>query len=137
MELDVDPAAEAGLPAGSRVLLNEDGLAPGCVIEDVYIFPGIPGELKAMFTEVASEFSGEKRTQLLYTTEPEANIIPQLEAVMSAFDVTVGCYPDRDAGHNRLKITATNDEQLTEATAWLHERVSASHTPVSRDERHQ
>jgi nicotinamide-nucleotide amidase len=133
LDLDVDPESEAALPAGSRPLLNEEGLAPGCVLENVYVFPGIPDELEAMFERVADEFTGDRRSQTLYTVEPEANLVPRLEDVMAEFDVTVGCYPDREAGHNRLKILATDDDHLDDATEWLLEHLSASETPVSRD----
>jgi len=133
IDLDVDPESEAAVPEGSRPLLNEAGLAPGCVLDNVYVFPGIPEELEAMFEQVAGEFTGDKRTRTLYTVEPEANIVPQLDAVMAEFDVTVGCYPDRDAGHNRLKVTGTDGEQLDGATEWLLDNVDASETPVSRD----
>lgn len=133
LNLDVDPESEAALPEGSRPLLNEEGLAPGCVIDNVYVFPGIPDELEAMFQQVAGEFTGDQQSKTLYTVEPEANIVSQLEEVMGTFDVTVGCYPDREAGHNRLKITATDDEHLDGATEWLLEHVEASETPVSRD----
>ena len=132
-DLDIDPESEAALPAGSRPLLNDEGLAPGCVLENVYVFAGIPSELKAMFRQVADEFTGDRVTQTLYTVEPEANIVPQLEEVMAAFDVTVGCYPDRDAGHNRLKIVGTDPEEIAAATEWVTEQINASRTPVSRD----
>jgi nicotinamide-nucleotide amidase len=131
LELDVD--AEATIPEGARPLLNPQGLAPGCVVENVYVFPGIPQELKAMFGEIAEEFSGAAVSHFLYTTEPEANIIPTLEDVAEEFDVAVGCYPDRNARHNRLKITAEDDETLSAATAYLRERVETSETPVERD----
>lgn len=133
LDVDVDAEAEAAVPAGSRPLLNEAGLAPGCVLENVYVFPGIPEELEAMFEQVAAEFAGEKRSRTLYTVEPEANVVTQLEAVMDQHEVSVGCYPDREAGHNRLKLTATDDEELAAAAAWLLEHVDASETPVSRD----
>ena len=132
-DLDIDPAAEATLPDGARPLLNPEGLAPGCVVENVYVLPGIPRELKAMFDTVAEEFSGDAISHLLYTVEPEANMVSTLEAITDAFDVAVGCYPDRDARHNRLKLTATDEATLTEATAWLHERIDVSDTPVERD----
>jgi hypothetical protein len=45
----------------------------------------------------------------------------------------VGCYPDRDARHNRLKLTATDEAVLEEATAWLRERIEVSVTPIERD----
>jgi molybdenum cofactor synthesis domain-containing protein len=132
-EFDVDVAAEAAIPAGSRPLLTEAGLAPGCVIEGVYVMPGIPDELKAMFATVADEFAGDRRSRFLYTVEPESNIVPTLEAAMERFDVAVGCYPDREADHNRLKVTATDDDALDDAAAWLLSNVNASETPVRRN----
>ncbi len=132
-ELALNREAEAAIPAGSRPLLNETGLAPGCVVENVYVLPGIPGELKAMFSAVAEEFSGDRTSRFLYTVEPEANIIPALEATMDRFAVTVGCYPDREADHNRLKLTASADSVLDAASDWLLSQINASETPVSRD----
>ncbi|APW98454.1 competence/damage-inducible protein A [Halobiforma lacisalsi AJ5] len=131
-DLAVDVDAEAALPEGSRPLLNDEGLAPGCVLENVYVFPGIPDELQAMFASVAEEFAGDRRSQFLYTVEPEANIVHALEGAMDRFAVTVGCYPDREAGHNRLKVTGTDDD-VEAAADWLLEAIDASETPVSRD----
>ena len=132
-ELDIDREAEAAIPAESRPLINEAGLAPGCVVDNVYVLPGIPGELKAMFETVADEFAGDRRSNFCYTVEPEANIVWALEAAMDRFDVTVGCYPDREADHNRLKVTATDDAELADAVDWLLANINASETPVSRD----
>jgi molybdenum cofactor synthesis domain-containing protein len=39
-DLDIDVDAHASIPAGGRPLLNEEGLAPGCVIGNVYVLPG-------------------------------------------------------------------------------------------------
>ncbi|WP_253736675.1 competence/damage-inducible protein A [Halohasta salina] len=132
-DLAVDREAEAAIPAGSRPLINEAGLAPGCVVDDVYVLPGIPGELKAMFDSVADEFAGDRRSEFIYTVEPEANIVWALEEAMDRFEVTVGCYPDREADHNRLKLTATDDTELADATDWLLSNINASETPVSRE----
>jgi molybdopterin-biosynthesis enzyme MoeA-like protein len=103
------------------------------VVENVYVMPGIPQELKAMFGTVAGEFGGDAVSEFLYTTEPEANIVPTLERLGEEFDATVGCYPDRDARHNRLKLTATDEAVLDDAAAWLRERVEVSATPIERD----
>jgi molybdopterin-biosynthesis enzyme MoeA-like protein len=132
-EFDVDVAAEAAVPTGSRPLVTEAGLAPGCVVENVYVMPGIPDELKATFETVADEFAGDRRSRFLYTVEPESNIVPALEAAAERFDVSVGCYPDREAEHNRLKVTGVDDAELDAATAWLRDETDASETPVSRD----
>ena len=132
-DVDVDVEAEAAIPVGSRPIRNEPGLAPGCVVKGVYVMPGIPEELKAMFASVADEFAGDRRSRFLYTVEPEADIVPALEAAGERFDVAVGCYPDREAEHNRLKLTATDDDTLDDAATWLLANVNASETPVRRN----
>jgi molybdenum cofactor synthesis domain-containing protein len=122
-ELDVDVGAEASIPAGARPLVNDAGLSPGCVAKNVYVLPGIPGEMKAMFESVAEEFAGDVVSRTLYTEEPEANLIETLDTARERFGVAVGCYPDRDAGHNRLKLSGEDAGAVDEAAAWLREQV--------------
>lgn len=132
-DLDVDAEAEASVPEGSRPLLNAEGLAPGCVLENVYVLPGIPGEMKAMFDDVADAFEGDAVSRKLYTVEPEANLVSALSEARERFDVYVGCYPDREARHNRLKVSGTDASAVEDATRWLLDTVDASETPVERD----
>lgn len=122
-ELNVDVAAEARLPAGARPLLNRAGMSPGCVLENVYVLPGIPAEMERMFADIADEFEGDVTSRVLYTQEPEANLIDRLDEVRERFGVQVGCYPDRDAGHNRLKIRGSDGGSLDEAETWLTEQI--------------
>src|SRR6056297_2631916 len=49
----------AQLPAGARMLPNEVGVAPGAVVDSIYVLPGVPAEMKAMFESDAAEFAGE------------------------------------------------------------------------------
>jgi molybdopterin-biosynthesis enzyme MoeA-like protein len=133
LDIDLNVEAEASIPDGARPLLNSQGLAPGAVLNNVYVMPGIPDELKAMFEDVQEEFVGDSVSRFLYSTEPEANLIGALENIQAKFDVTAGCYPDRKKGHNRLKLTATDDEVLDAAAEWLIDEVGASETPVERD----
>ena len=125
-ELNVDVSAEAEIPAEARPLINEVGLSPGCVLENVYVFPGIPSEMKGMFEGVAGEFEGDVDSRFLYTEEPEANLIERLDGVRERFGVRVGCYPDREAGHNRLKISGSDPETLADAEKWLRDRITLS-----------
>ncbi|MFQ3284409.1 MAG: nicotinamide-nucleotide amidase [Natronomonas sp.] len=125
-DLNVDISEEASIPAGARPLINQVGLSPGCVLENVYVLPGIPSEMKGMFEEVADEFDGDVDSRYLYTEEPEASLIDRLNEVRECFGVRVGCYPDREAGHNRLKISDSDGESLAAAEAWLRERVVLS-----------
>ena len=132
-DLDLDIEAEASIPSGAEPLANPEGLAPGCRIENVYVLPGIPGEMKAMFETIAEAFDGDLDSRLLYTVEPEANIVPELHTVRERFGVRVGCYPDREARHNRLKLTGANEAALQAAADWLLEAIDASETPVERE----
>ena len=40
--------------------------------------------------------------------------------------MAVGCYPDREAEHNRLKLTGEDETALSEAEAWLRARVDTT-----------
>ena len=46
----------AHLPQGSRPLANPLGGAPGFAIENVYVLPGLPPEMEAMFLAIEEEF---------------------------------------------------------------------------------
>jgi len=88
------------LPEGSRPLANPRGGAPGFLIENVYVFPGLRAEMEAMFDAVAADFAGGppiaswRRT---YRTR-ESDIVELLaEATERWPDVLVGSYPRFDA----------------------------------------
>lgn len=123
-DIDIDIATEASIPRNARALINDAGLAPGCVIENVYVLPGIPDEMRTMFGSIADEFAGDIRTRTFYTGDPESNLIDVLSATRDRFDVSVGCYPDRDAGHNRLKLSGTDEDELDSAKEWLREHIT-------------
>jgi len=55
---------QAHMPEGSRVIRNNNGTAPGCIIEEkgrtVIMLPGPPSEMKAMFEEAVIPYLEEK-----------------------------------------------------------------------------
>src|SRR5436305_2733839 len=48
----------ASLPRGARPRRNPLGGAAGFAIENVYVLPGLPSEMEAMFDAIAAEFAG-------------------------------------------------------------------------------
>jgi len=125
-------AGTADLPAGARVLHNEAGVAPGCVVESVYVFPGVPEEMHAMFETVAGEFSGTvSHVEWVHAAEPESGLLDRIAAVRERFDVTVGSYPGE---HVRLKVQSDDAETATAAAAWLTERVDLAEPADGDDE---
>lgn len=124
-EIDVNVERHASLPAGGRPILNREGLSPGCVLENVYVLPGIPREMKPMFESVADEFAGAVRTRTLRTPLPESEVTPVLEAAREELPkVALGSYPNRGDDPNRIKITAESAAAVDEAEAWLREHLA-------------
>jgi molybdopterin-biosynthesis enzyme MoeA-like protein len=103
------------------MLPNEEGVAPGAVVEGIYVLPGVPAEMKAMFELVAEAFDGETtHVETVLTSEPESELVDRLRDVQATFDVTVGSYPGDGV---RLKLSGTDEDELARAAAWLSERV--------------
>ncbi|MFB6293746.1 MAG: competence/damage-inducible protein A [Halonotius sp.] len=109
------------LPAGARMLPNEVGVAPGAVIESIYVLPGVPSEMKAMFERVADEFSGEPiHTAVVVADEPESQLLDRLAAVRERFAVDVGCYPGEFV---RVKFSGGDADAVDDAADWFAEQV--------------
>ena len=113
-QLDPDTTV---LPAGARFLRNPAGVAPGAVIDDVYVFPGVPRELKAMFALVRSEFTGPARaTATVECAEPESALLDRLAHLDDNFPVTVGSYPGDSV---RIVIRGRDPDAVEAAAEWL------------------
>ncbi|SHH60246.1 competence/damage-inducible protein A [Halobaculum gomorrense] len=120
------------LPAGARAIHNEVGVAPGCVIDSVYVFPGVPAEMRAMFASVADEFVGEEpHTAVVETPEPESRLLDRLAAVRERYDVAVGSYPGDGV---RVKFTGTDEAAVEDAADWFRDRVEPAESGASAED---
>jgi molybdenum cofactor synthesis domain-containing protein len=114
----------AQLPRGSRPIANPLGGAPGFAIENVYVLPGLPSEMEAMFDAVAEEFRRGspigvwRRT---YRTR-ESTIAPALvEAGERWPEVLVGSYPAFGPEEPTVEVVlkSSDPDLLAAASAWL------------------
>jgi len=109
------------VPAGSSPVPNHEGVAPGCVIENCYVLPGVPTEMKRMFAEVADDFAGQQRHVVTVdAAEPESALLDRMDRVRQLFPVKVGSYPGE---YVTVRFEGTDPEAVEEAAAWLRERV--------------
>ncbi|CAI50141.1 ADP-ribose pyrophosphatase [Natronomonas pharaonis DSM 2160] len=109
------------LPADAEPLHNTEGVAPGCKVENVYVLPGVPAEMKAMFESVADDFDGEPpHVGYVAVNEPESQLVDRLQELQERFAVTVGSYPGE---HVRVKIESTDAAAVNAAMAWLQDRA--------------
>jgi molybdenum cofactor synthesis domain-containing protein len=114
----------AQLPRGSRPIANPLGGAPGFAIENVYVLPGLPSEMEAMFDEVAEEFRrGSPIGVWRRTYETRESVIaPALvEAGERWPGVLVGSYPAFGPEEPTVEVVlkSSDPETLAAASAWL------------------
>lgn len=114
----------AQLPEGSLPMEIERGGAPGFVLQNVYVLPGLPAEMELMFELVAAEVGGGspigswRRT---YRTT-ESRIVEILESAGTEHpEVRVGSYPSFGAEGSTVEIVlkSSDPEALAAAQAWL------------------
>jgi nicotinamide-nucleotide amidase len=120
----------AQLPAGSRPLEIPRGGAPGFVLGNVYVLPGLPAEMEAMFDIVACELGGERPIgswRRTYRTT-ESRIVTVLQAFGTQHPaVRAGSYPSFSAEGSTVEIVlkSSDPEALEAARAWLEHELDA------------
>ena len=119
----------ACLPRGAEALDNPLGGAPGFVIGNVFVFPGLPREMEAMFESVAERFRGPAIAtwRRSYRTG-EGQIVAVLEeATRRHPSVAIGSYPRflADGPEVEVVLKSSDEEALSEASAWLETALGA------------
>ncbi len=121
----------AALPKGSRPLENPLGGAPGFAIGNVYVFPGLPAEMEAMYLSVEDELGGGapigcwRRTYR--TTESRiVAVLRETEARHPA--VLVGSYPSFGGDGSRVEVVLKSADAaaLAAARAWIEPALEAA-----------
>jgi molybdenum cofactor synthesis domain-containing protein len=108
----------ACLPAGAEPLENPLGGAPGFRIENVYVLPGLPSEMRAMFDAIADRFHGTPIVTWRRTVRAtEGQLVALLEETTTSYpSVSVGSYPRFDADGPEVEIVLkSSDEAALEA----------------------
>jgi molybdenum cofactor synthesis domain-containing protein len=121
----------AMLPEGSRPLDNPLGGAPGFAIGNVYVLPGLPAEMEAMYELVEAELAGGapigswRRTYA--TTESRiVGVLRELELRHPA--VRVGSYPTFSADESKVEVVlkSADPAELAAASAWAESALAAA-----------
>ena len=119
----------ARLPCGAEALANPLGGAPGFVLANVYVFPGLPSEMEAMFDSIAERFRGRpiETWRRSYRTG-EGQIVGVLEEATRRHPaVTVGSYPrfHEDGPEVEVVLKSSDGEALDRARTWMEEALEA------------
>lgn len=123
----------ACVPKDAQPIDNPLGGAPGFVLENVHVLPGLPSEMEAMFDSIAERFQGRPigTWRRSYRTG-EGQIVGILEEATRRHPaVAVGSYPRflADGPEVEVVLKSTDDDALAEASAWL-ESALAGKSPL-------
>jgi molybdenum cofactor synthesis domain-containing protein len=119
------------LPRGSRPLANPLGGAPGFAIENVYVLPGLPSEMEAMFASVEEEFrrgSPIESWHRVYRTYESVISASLAETGERWPNVLVGSYPSFGNGGFTVEVVLKSSDAvaLAAASAWLDSAIEES-----------
>ena len=119
------------LPEGSRPLSNPLGGAPGFAIENVFVMPGLPSEMEAMFDAIAEEFrrgSPIGAWRRVYRTRESELAAAMSEAGERWPGVLIGSYPTfgPDGPSVEVVVKSSDSDELGEASSWLEAELQRS-----------
>jgi molybdenum cofactor synthesis domain-containing protein len=118
----------ANLPRGAVPLANPLGGAPGFVLGNVHVLPGLPTEMRAMFETLAGRFQGRPigTWRRRYRTG-EGQIVGVLEEATRRHPaVTVGSYPRflEDGPEVEVVLKSSDADALGEASGWVESALA-------------
>ncbi|RLI78944.1 competence/damage-inducible protein A [Archaeoglobales archaeon] len=111
----------ASLPEGCEIIENDVGVAPGFVVENVAVMPGVPAEMENVFGKLIERF-GERDyfEETLKVEGYEERILNKLNLVVNKFkDVQIGSYPK--PGYVVIKFSGGSKEEVERAKNKLAE----------------
>ncbi len=97
----------ARVPAGASLIDSDDKWFPLVVVENVYIFPGIPEGLRRKFESARGRFSGVPYVlKRVYVKRNETEIVEILNSLLKEFpDLVLGSYPKIRESSYRVLLT--------------------------------
>jgi molybdenum cofactor synthesis domain-containing protein len=116
------------LPRGSRPLANPLGGAPGFAIENVYVLPGLPSEMEAMFASIEEELrrgTPIESWRRVYRTYESVIASTLAETSERWPGVLVGSYPSFGDGGFTVEVVLKSRDlaALAAASAWLESAI--------------
>jgi molybdenum cofactor synthesis domain-containing protein len=107
----------AKVPAGATLIDAGDGWFPLVVVDNVYIFPGIPEGLRRKFESARHRFGGVPFVlRRVYVRRSESEIVDVLNALVAEFpDLVLGSYPKlREPSYQVLLTLESRDAAYVE-----------------------
>jgi molybdenum cofactor synthesis domain-containing protein len=115
------------VPEGAELVTNELTAAPGFMVENLLVLPGIPSLVELMIGVLETKLNGKPfHTGIIRTMLRESEVAHNLEIVQAKYpSVKIGSYPEMEAADHRVKVVLRSREPdlLREARSMLLERI--------------
>ncbi len=118
----------ADIPEGAKLILNPVSGAPGFQVENVFVLPGVPKIMQAMFEGIVDRLTtgAPILTSSVITNMREGQIADGLSLLQEDYpEISIGSYPffkDRKFGINVI-MRGTDKDHLDELTSALKEML--------------
>jgi molybdenum cofactor synthesis domain-containing protein len=118
----------ADIPVGAELIENPVSGAPGFQMENVFVLPGVPSIMQAMFDGITNRLVGGLPiiTESVKTNLTEGVLAPDLQRIQDAYeDVNIGSYPYFKMGMLgvNLVLRSTNNNSLQMATTRVKDMI--------------
>ena len=111
------------IPEGAELYHPEGARYPQLIVDNVYLFPGVPAIVRTKFTALADRFRSQPIfTESLDLDRSELEVLAPLTAAVESYPgVRFGSYPSYDQGKESVRLTldATDPVQIQEALQLL------------------
>ena len=114
---DVEPNASqlkmCEVPEQARLIDSPDLWFPLVVIENVYVFPGVPKLLRKKFESAREHFNGQPFfLRQVFVRCMESDIAQDLNALLVDYpELALGSYPQMHEGHYRTLLTLESHDE--------------------------
>jgi len=118
----------AELPENARLITNPVTMAPGFQVENVFVLPGIPELVEAMFPGIAEHLDHSKLFETEFTSRlGESDFADLMVESMNKFpDVDHGSYPSmkHDKWRCSLVLKGYSQSAVNNAADWLQTKIA-------------
>ena len=115
------------VPEGAELITNKLTAAPGFMVENLIVLPGIPRLVEAMIGVLETHLIGKTfHTEVVLTMLRESEVAHDLDHIQTKYpSVKIGSYPEMEASDHKVKIVlrSRDSDALQEARSRLLERI--------------
>jgi len=115
------------VPEGAELVTNALTAAPGFIVENLLVLPGIPSLVESMIGVLETKLAGQAfHSEVILTMLRESEVAASLEYVQAQYPlVKIGSYPEMGASDHRVKLVlrSRDPDLLRKARSLLLERM--------------